>query len=81
MSGMVDLGRGSLVDRAVGAVRDYIRTHDLKVGDTLSGEGSFAAQLGVSRPVMREAFGARTALRLVDVGNGRSRAWRRSRAR
>ena len=68
---MIDLGRGSLVDRAVDAVRDYIRAHDLKVGDTLPGEGSFATQLGVSRPVMREAFGALTALRLVDVGNGR----------
>src|SRR3546814_2610836 len=43
----------------------------LKVGDTLPGEGSFATELGVSRPVMREAFGALTALRLVDVGNGR----------
>src|SRR3546814_19629310 len=43
----------------------------MKVGDTLPGEGSFATELGVSRPVMREAFGALTALRLVDVGNGR----------
>lgn len=63
--------RGSLVERAVEMVRDYIDTHDLKVGDTLPGEGSFATQLGVSRPVMREAFGALAALRLVDVGNGR----------
>lgn len=63
--------RGSLVERAMDMVRDYIDTHDLKVGDTLPGEGSFAAQMGVSRPVMREAFGALAALRLVDVGNGR----------
>lgn len=63
--------RGSLVERAMDMVRDHIRTHDLKVGDTLPGEGSFAAQMGVSRPVMREAFGALAALRLVDVGNGR----------
>lgn len=63
--------RGSLVERAMDMVRDYIQTHDLKVGDTLPGEGSFAAELGVSRPVMREAFGALAALRLVDVGNGR----------
>jgi GntR family transcriptional regulator, transcriptional repressor for pyruvate dehydrogenase complex len=63
--------RGSLVERAMDMVRDYIETHDLKVGDTLPGEGSFAAELGVSRPVMREAFGALAALRLVDVGNGR----------
>lgn len=72
MSGMLDpSARGSLVERAVESVRDFIRTNDLKVGDTLPGEGSFATQLGVSRPVMREAFGALAALRLVDVGNGR----------
>ena len=72
MSGMLDPGaRGSLVERAVESVRDFIRINDLKVGDTLPGEGSFAQQLGVSRPVMREAFGALAALRLVDVGNGR----------
>jgi GntR family transcriptional repressor for pyruvate dehydrogenase complex len=72
MSGMLDPGaRGSLVERAVESVRDFIRVNDLKVGDTLPGEGSFATQLGVSRPVMREAFGALAALRLVDVGNGR----------
>ncbi len=63
--------RGSLVERAMEFVRDYIRTNDLKVGDTLPGERSFATQMGVSRPVMREAFGALAALRLVDVGNGR----------
>ena len=31
----------------------------------------FAQELGVSRPVMREAFGGLAALRLIDVGNGR----------
>lgn len=72
MSGMIDQAAGgSLVERAMELVRDHIRTHDLKVGDTLPGEGSFATQMGVSRPVMREAFGALAALRLVDVGNGR----------
>jgi len=70
MMPMVD-GRGSLVERAMEMVREHIRAHDLKVGDTLPGEGSFAAEMGVSRPVMREAFGALAALRLVDVGNGR----------
>ena len=63
--------RGSLVERAMAFVRDHIRINDLKVGDSLPGEGSFAAQMGVSRPVMREAFGALAALRLVDIGNGR----------
>ncbi|MGF7153376.1 FadR/GntR family transcriptional regulator [Novosphingobium gossypii] len=62
---------GSLVDHAVQAVRNHIRDHDLKVGDSLPGEGHFATALGVSRAVMREAFGALAALRLLDVGNGR----------
>lgn len=62
---------GSLVDQAVRCVREHIRAHDLKVGDTLPGEGKFATELNVSRAVMREAFGALAALRLIDVGNGR----------
>lgn len=62
---------GSLVDRAVRQIRDHIRNQDLKVGDTLPGEAKFAEELGVSRAVMREAFGALAALRLIDVGNGR----------
>lgn len=62
---------GSLVHHAVEAIRTYIRDHDLKVGDTLPGEGHFATALGVSRAVMREAFGALAALRVLDVGNGR----------
>jgi DNA-binding FadR family transcriptional regulator len=62
---------GSLVRTAIQAVTDHIRTRGLRVGDTLPGEAHFAAELGVSRPVMREAFGALTALKLIDVGNGR----------
>lgn len=61
----------SLVDRAVQAVTDHIRENALRVGDTLPGEAHFATTLGVSRAVMREAFGALAALRLIDVGNGR----------
>jgi len=62
---------GSLVHQAVQAVRTYIRTHDLKVGDGLPGEGHFASELGVSRAVIREAFGALAALSVIDVANGR----------
>ena len=69
---MTSLASGdSLVDQAIRSVRDHIRDHDLKVGDNLPGEGAFASQLGVSRAVMREAFGALARLRLLDVGNGR----------
>ena len=62
---------GSLVHQAAQAVRDHIKSNDLKVGDTLPAEGHFAGVLGVSRPVMREAFKTLSALRLIDVGNGR----------
>ncbi len=61
----------SLVQQAVHAVRSHIRSNDLKVGDNLPGEGHFATELGVSRAVMREAFGALAALKLIDVANGR----------
>jgi DNA-binding FadR family transcriptional regulator len=62
---------GSLVTRAIDAVTRHIRGNGLRVGDTLPGEAYFAEELGVSRAVMREAFGALAALRLIDVGNGR----------
>jgi len=62
---------GSLVQRAMDAVTAHIRDHELRVGDSLPGEAHFAATLGVSRAVMREAFVALAALRLIDVANGR----------
>ncbi|WP_114226810.1 MULTISPECIES: FadR/GntR family transcriptional regulator [Sphingomonas] len=61
----------SLAQVAMDAVNAYIRDEQLRVGDTLPGEGYFAERLGVSRAVMREAFGALAALKLIDVGNGR----------
>jgi DNA-binding FadR family transcriptional regulator len=62
---------GSLVSRAMEAVKLHIRESGMRVGDTLPGEGFFAEKLGVSRAVMREAFGGLAALRLIDVANGR----------
>ena len=61
----------SLVQRAIDAVRNYIAAKGLRVGDSLPSEAYFAAEQGVSRAVVREAFGALGALRLLDVGNGR----------
>lgn len=65
------VAKGSLVETAIEAVRAFINANGLKVGDTLPSEGSFAEQVGVSRPVMREAFHALAALKVIDVGNGR----------
>ena len=61
----------SLVTKAMAAVKMHIRVSGLRVGDKLPGEGYFAEKLGVSRAVMREAFGALAALKLIDVANGR----------
>jgi GntR family transcriptional repressor for pyruvate dehydrogenase complex len=61
----------TLVRQAVKIVSEYIRTNALRVGDILPGEKYFAEQLGVSRAVTREAFGALAALRLIEVKNGR----------
>ena len=61
----------SLVAQAIDAVKAHIREKGMRVGDTLPGEGYFAEQLGVSRAVMREAFGGLAALKLIDVANGR----------
>ena len=62
---------GSLARQAMQAVTAHIRNHALRVGDTLPGEGHFAVALGVSRAVMREAFGALAALNVIEVANGR----------
>jgi GntR family transcriptional regulator, transcriptional repressor for pyruvate dehydrogenase complex len=70
MSGRTPQGI-TLVQGAIDAVREHIRSNALKVGDTLPSEGRFAEQIGVSRPVMREAFHALSALSVIDVGNGR----------
>jgi len=61
----------SLVQTAIDAVTQHMRESNMRVGDTLPGEGYFAERLGVSRAVMREAFQALAALKLIDVANGR----------
>lgn len=53
------------------AVKEHIRENDLRRGDALPSETEIALIAGVSRTVVREAFGALSALKLIDVGNGR----------
>lgn len=62
---------GSLVQQAIRAVGNYMRDQGLRPGDTLPGEKYFGDELGVSRAVMREAFGALGALQIIDIARGR----------
>jgi DNA-binding FadR family transcriptional regulator len=61
----------SLSQSVFAAVTTHIRDHGLRTGDTLPSEAAIAASVGVSRTIVREAFGALSALKLIDVGNGR----------
>lgn len=62
---------GTLVRQTMEAVTEHIRQARLKAGDELPSEAELAKNLKVSRAVIREAFGALAALRVIDVGNGR----------
>lgn len=59
------------MDRAIADIRRYMRDAQLKPGDLLPSENALAAQLGVSRTVAREAFRALSALKILEIGNGR----------
>lgn len=62
---------GGLTARVMQAVNDHIRAHRLRPGDPLPAEQAFVRDLGVSRTIVREAFRSLSALRIIDVGNGR----------
>lgn len=60
-----------LVERAMKHVRGFIRDNELMPGDVLPSENALAEQMGVSRPVAREALRGLATLRVLDIGNGR----------
>lgn len=64
-------GGQTLVQKASHAIIQHMRDRRLAAGDTLPSEAEIAAELKVSRTVVREAFGAVAALKLIDVGSGR----------
>ncbi len=63
--------RQSLVDLVVERIHDLIDREQLQAGDRLPGEMELIRQLGVSRPVLREAIGRLESLGLVLVQRGR----------
>lgn len=67
----IDKSSDGLSQAVFAAVTAHIRDNGLRRGDTLPSETAIAASVGVSRTIVREAFGALSALKLIDVGNGR----------
>lgn len=65
-----DMASG-LVEKAIAAIRALIRDTGLRAGDVLPSETAISERLGVSRAVTREAFRALSALRILEIGNGR----------
>lgn len=65
------LETGGLVDYAITRLQAHIRSGGLGPGDAFPSENALAAEIGVSRAVVREALRSLAALGLIDVGNGR----------
>lgn len=61
----------SLVAQTMRAITDHIRDAELKLGQPIPSESSFALKMGVSRAVVREAFSSLAMVGVIEVGNGR----------
>ncbi len=62
---------GGLVGKIIRDVIERIKRERLRVGDAVPSEAAFAAELGVSRTVVREAFRALASLGVLQLVNGR----------
>jgi GntR family transcriptional repressor for pyruvate dehydrogenase complex len=62
---------GGLVGLVVHTVKERIGKDRLRIGDAISSEAALAAELAVSRTVVREAFRALAALGIIQLVNGR----------
>ena len=71
MTALHRLGRTTLTDRAAESLARFIETGDLSPGDVMPSEASLADQLGVSRPVVREALRTLEGRGVVQIVNGR----------
>lgn len=67
----VQASHRSLETRIVEYIRDLVERGELTPGDRLPPERELAAQLGVSRTVLREALATLAALGLVESRHGR----------
>lgn len=60
------IGNLSLVDKVEIRITDYIKKNKLEVGDSIPKEIEFAAALGVSRTVIREAFSRLRTIGIIE---------------
>ncbi len=60
----------SRIDEVESRIREFIADNDLQPGDRLPGESWFAAQLGVGRPLIREAMKGLEAVGAIEVRRG-----------
>jgi DNA-binding FadR family transcriptional regulator len=65
------LVKTTLGDQVTRAIVEHIQDNDLKPGDMLPAEMTLARQLGVSRPLIREAIRSPTALGVLTTANGK----------
>ena len=65
------LQTASLSKNILDALAEYVQEEGLRVGDRLPAEREIADQLGVSRPLVREALGRWAALGVIETLNGR----------
>jgi DNA-binding FadR family transcriptional regulator len=65
------LVKTTLGDQVTRAIVEHIQENDLKPGDMLPAEMTLARQLGVSRPLVREAIRSLTALGVLVTANGK----------
>jgi len=68
---LTTLPRERLIDRVVGAIKDYIIANRLQSGDRLPSEQELAQHLGVSRNVVRQALSSLEAVGIVRTEHGR----------
>lgn len=60
----------SLTDKAIGRIRELIQSGELPAGSRLPSEPRLAAELGVSRNLMREAVKALVLARVLEIRRG-----------
>jgi len=59
-----------LTESVLAALSVFVREHAVQVGDRLPAERVIAQQLGISRPILREALGRWAALGVIETRNG-----------